>query len=75
MLSANGQQIRGSDHHFSKLSEDDVHKIRYLLEQRRKLHLMLRGLTLEAIGRRFSVKKNAIYHISKRNSWGHLKEE
>ena len=69
-----GHQIKGSGHHFSKLSEDDVHKIRYLLAQREKLRMMMESLTFEAIGRRFSTGKNCIYHIHKKHSWVHLKE-
>ena len=74
MVGVEGRQMRGSGHHFSKLSEDDVHQIRHLLAQRERLRKMMEGLTLEAIGRRLGVGKNAVYHIAKGNSWGHLTE-
>ena len=67
-----GKQVRGSAHHFAKLNEEDVHKVRYLLEQREKVRKLMEGLTLEAIGRRVGCGKNAVYHISKGNSWKHL---
>jgi hypothetical protein len=75
MVSELGQQTRGSGHHFSKLTEEEVHKVRYLLNQRETVRKMMEGLTLEAIGRRLGVGKNAIYHIAKGNSWRHLADE
>ena len=68
-----GKQVRGSAHHFARLDEEDVHKVRYLLEQRDKVMKLMEGLTFKAIGRRVGCSANAIYHISRRNSWAHLK--
>jgi hypothetical protein len=49
--------------------------VKRLLKQREVARRLMEGLTLEAIGRRVGVGKNAVYHISKKNSWAHIKEE
>jgi len=67
-----GHQVHGEGHHFSRLSEEDVLKIQFLLEQREKARKIMEGLTYERIARRFNVGKNAIYHLAKGNSWRHL---
>ena len=64
-----GNQRRGEAHHFAKLTAEQVEKARFLLEQREKTRLIMKGLTYEAIGRRCGVGKNAIYHLAKGNSW------
>ena len=73
VIMSDGKQVRGSAHHFAKLNEADVRKIRYLLEQREKVRQLMEGLTYEAIGRRCEVGRNAVYHIAKGNSWKHRK--
>lgn len=75
MVEEKSGQARGSGHHFSKLTEEDVLKIRHLLKQRARLRMMMEGLTLAAIGRRCGVGKNAVYHINKGNSWRHLTDK
>ena len=50
-IMSEGKQVCGSAHHFAKLNEDDVRKIRHLLEQREKVRKLMEGLTLEAIGK------------------------
>lgn len=60
---------RGEGHHFAKLTEAEVERIRFLLEQRDKVRKLMEGLTYEKIAHRFDVSKNAIYHISKGSAW------
>ena len=70
-----GRQVRGAQHHFARLSEEDVLLVKRLLEQRERARKLMEGLTLEAIARRVGCGKNAIYHISKGHSWCHLQDE
>jgi len=65
----------GEGHHFSRLTQADAEKIIRLLEQRDVARKLMEGLTYEKIARRFGVSSNAVYHISKKNSWRHLKRE
>jgi DNA invertase Pin-like site-specific DNA recombinase len=64
---------RGENHHFAKITREQAEKIIHLLEQRDVARKLMEGLTYEKIARRFGVSRNAVYHISKKNSWKHLK--
>jgi DNA invertase Pin-like site-specific DNA recombinase len=66
---------KGEKHHFAKLEQEQAEKIIHLLEQRDRAIKLMKGLTYQAIARRFGVSRNAVYHISKSNSWKHLKRE
>ena len=74
-IMSDGNQVRGENHHFSSLTEEQVRKIIRLLKQRDTARKLAEGLTYEKIGRRFGVGRNAIYHLAKHNSWAHLVNE
>lgn len=54
---------KGSAHHFAKLTETDVVKIRELREE---------GLTYEALGIRFGVTMTTAWYICNRKTWKHV---
>ena len=65
---------KGEGHHFARMTEEQARLALRLLQQRDVAIKLMEGLTYEAIGRRCGVGKNAIFHLAKGNSWGHLKE-
>lgn len=66
------RQVRGEDHHFSKLTEEQVRRVLYLLKQRDVARKLAEGLTYEKIARRIGCGKNTVYHLAKGNSWKHV---
>jgi hypothetical protein len=63
--SERGQLPRGSRHHSTSLAEGDIPKIRALLAE---------GVSEQRIAVQFGVGRGAINHISRGNSWRHVKE-
>ena len=69
-----GSQVKGSAHHFAKLTEEDVREIRKLLMEREKVVELMSTLTFKSIASRVSregreVSANAIWHINQGHSW------
>lgn len=61
-----GKTIRGSRHVMAKLSEDDIPKIRHMIDS---------GMTYADIGRLFGVKKSTIQSVKEGRSWGWLEHD
>lgn len=58
-----GLTSKGSAHHMTKLTEDQIPVIRQMLTD---------GISGVEIGRRFGVSKRVISSIKKRKTWGHV---
>lgn len=63
---------KGSQHHNSKLTEEDAKLILELIEERKKLIQKASDLTLEKIAKKFGVAKNTVADISAGRTWRHV---
>lgn len=57
----------GEKHHKSKLTDDDIHQIRILYDER------INTLSLTDIARKFDITKSNVVLIGKRKTWKHVK--
>ena len=55
---------KGSKHHYAKLKDSDIPKIRKLLDKK---------VPVKIIAEKFKVSTEIIYHVRNGSCWGHIK--
>lgn len=63
---------KGSNHHNSKLTEEDARLILKLMEERKKLVEQASHLTTAALAEKFGVAKQTICDLSMGKTWKHI---
>ena len=65
---------RGSKHHNSKITEDDVRLILELDQERRRAKEKLDSLSQRAIGEKFGISKQRVWEIvnARDGAWSHV---
>lgn len=63
---------KGSKHHNSKISEEDVKLILELYEEGKDLRERLKALSMKGIGEKFGIAPQTVYDIVSGRSWRHV---
>ena len=63
---------KGSKHHNSKITEEDVALILELYEEGKALRQRLQTLSMKGIGEKFGIKPSTVYDIVSGRSWRHV---
>lgn len=65
---------KGSKHHYSKLTEDDVRMILALDQERRKVKAQLDSISQAAIAEKFGISKQRVWEIcnARDGAWSHV---
>lgn len=65
---------KGSRHHLSKVTEEDVKLILELDQERRRIKALLDTLSQQAIAEKFGISKQRVWEIcnAHQGAWGHV---